>query len=242
MKFEFGPHFNLQMYAMLRFVPLLVAIVLPVGFWGYAFEASYFLALDLSPHETLHVWHYFASGGKSLLVMIVLLVVYASLKKFFTSGIHVDDMKELKAEFSAPNFRDEVTGARLAVIFSTVFWSVVYFANHLPAFASVSNIFLYVVFVNVMMFLMSIASSPQHAKGTVLVVFVLSVAICFAAGGYGAAKQAMPVMPVMQGSSSLRDDHIVQILLVNGKLHVKSTELVLPGSWGEAVKRVLGAK
>ncbi len=218
-----------------RLLPLVLAC-LPIALWGYAFEASYFAALGLSSHQVLSLWHYIASGGGLILSMLVALLVYTQLKKFFTRGIHEDDMKEVRAQISKAEFKKEIVGARIAVVISVVFWLAVYFGHSIPALSTLSSTFLYLAFVNVGLFFTCVATSPNHARFTVLLTLVLSVAVCFAAGGYGSGKQDM------LRASPIRDDFIVSVVRVDGKLVARATELVLPASWWQGAKQVLGVK
>ena len=219
---------------MLRRLFPAALLALPIAVWGYAFEASYFAALSLSSHDALKPWHYIASGGGTVLSMFVVLLVYAHLSKFFSRRIHQDDMKEVRAELKKADFKSEILGARIAMLLSLAFWLMVYFGHAIPALSTLSSLFLYLTFVNVGLFFGCIATSPNHSRFTVLFMLVLSIALCFAAGGYGAGKQDL------SRSSPLRDDYIVKIVRMNGTISAHATELVLPTSWWEGAKQLLG--
>lgn len=216
-----------------RFVLFLLILALPVGFWGYAYEASYFLALDLSPHKTLSVWHYVVSGGGLILLMLVPLLVLANLRKFFTKAIHEDDIKSLKDHLARAELSEEIKGARVAVALSAAFWLAVYFRFPLPMAGHLHSIYLYMVFVNLALFFSSIAISPPYARGSVLIAFIASVAICFSAGGYGDAVRSR------DGKDLLRDDNIVRIERLGGRPVATAKDLPLPTSWSDALLRLL---
>lgn len=219
---------------MLRRLFPLTLLLLPVTLWGYAFEASYFAALGLASHNVLKPWHYIASGSGPLLSMMVVLVIYSQLKKFFTRRVHVDDLKELREQLSKMDFKKEILGARVAVVLSVAFWLAVYFGHDTPALSTLSDTFMYLAFINVSLFFNSIATSPNHARFTVLFMLATSIAVCFAAGGYGAGINDM------KRSSPLRDDYIVKIVRANGELTATATDFTLPTSWWRGAIRLLG--
>lgn len=190
---------------MKRALLLLLPVLLPAGLWGYAYEASFFRVIGLSPHPYLTAFHYTLSGLTHLLVMVLALLVFSQLRKFFTKQIHVDDAKALRDRLAASKFSEEIRGARLAVSLSVVFWLLIYFQDSLPIPRGVGSAFLYVVFVNVMLFYTSIALSPPYSRPTINLALVVSITICFSAGGLGAGKK------FLSSRTGLRDDNIVRV-------------------------------
>lgn len=212
----------------------LLFVALPLGIWGYAYEFSYFRILGISPHETLGVWHYVVSGGALILLMLIPLLILGNLKKFFTKGIHEDDIKSIEKHLGRADFPEAIKDARLAVVFSVIFWLAVYFQPHLPIPNKTSITYLYVVFVNLAFFYSSIALSPPYSRPTVVIAFVVSVALCFSAGGIGAARNSR------DSANPLRDDHIVRIERIDGKLNAVAKAIPVPASWLTAIKRIVG--
>jgi len=190
---------------MKRALLFLLPVLLPAGLWGYAYEASFFRAIGLSSHTYLTAFHYTLSGITYLLVMVLPLLVFSQLRKFFTKQIHFDDAKVLEDHLATSKFSEEIKGARLAVALSVVFWLIVYFQKSLPIPRGVSSTFLYVVFVNVMFFYTSIALSPPYSRPTIILALVVSITICFSAGGLGAGKQ------FLSSRTGLRDDNVVRV-------------------------------
>ena len=122
----------------------------------------------------------------------------------------------------------------LAVALSVVFWFAVYFQPRLQLSGNISSIFLYMVFVNLWLFFSSIATSPPFSRATVVLAFIFSVSICFSAGGYGDARRQR------EGRNVLRDDYVVRIERVDGKLIATPSEIPLLTSWPGILKRLLG--
>jgi hypothetical protein len=218
----------------LRSVLYLLILVFPLGLWGLAFEVSYLAALDVPILGTLQPWHYFANGGVQIFTMAVTLFIYASVKKFFTEKIHADDLKLFKSAARSADFKNELLGARVAVLISIGYWLAVYFGTRVVGIPNISDVYMFMVFVNLSWFLMCIVSSPAPAKLTVITMLVLSITICFAAGGYGQAKRSLML------GSNLRDDYIVKIQRSNGRLHAKATSFPFPVTWKDAKRQFFG--
>jgi hypothetical protein len=219
---------------MKRTILFLLTIALPLGLWGYAYETSYFLALGISPLDTLNLRHYVVSGGTLIMAILIPLIVFSQLDKFFTKRIHVNDAKSMKDQLAKADFSREVKGARIAVLLSMLFWFVVYFQPRLHLPQDLSSQYFYMVFVNLMLFYSSIAISPPYSRATVIFAFVVSVAICFSAGGYGEARRQS------ESKNVLRDDHIVRIERIDGKIVAIPNDLPIPTSWLSLLKRVAG--
>lgn len=70
----------------------------------------------------------------------------------------------------------------------------------------------------------AVATSPPHARVSVILAFIISVAICFAAGGFGAAGSQQFLK-----DGAVRDDSIVRVIRPKeGKVEVEVKPLTFP--------------
>ena len=215
---------------MQRYFYIALIVAIPSALWGYAYEFFYFFALNLSPHKILNLKHYVVSGVALAIYMFVPLLALSQLKKFFSKRIHINEAKSLGDALDQTTFASEIKGARIAFIFSVVFFITAYYESIQLHSDRLSATYMCMVFVNLIMFYPSLALSPTHARISVLIGLTASIAICFAAGGYGDAARALKTKTL------LRDDFIIHIERLDGKLVVVPKEIFIPTSWGDILK------
>ena len=205
-------------------VKALVPAVLLLGLWGYAYEYSYFRALDLNVLDTLRALHFVLSAGSYIVPMLVIILIYVHLGKFFTKRVYEDDTKVILKQLESTTFEKEIFGARLAVMVSVIYWLSTVLLPKVGVDLRLGTIFLYLTFVNLQFFLPPLLLSPPHSRMSVLVAFVVSVTLCFSAGGYGFALNAK------RANEVIRDDFLVRIVRSGGAAlaTVKPTRLPIP--------------
>ena len=90
---------------------------------------------------------------------------------------------------------------------------------------AVWHVYLYMVFIVLQSFFGAMLTSPSHARVPVVLVFALSVAACFGAGGYGYAAAVQDRKP----GSILRDDLVVKVSVgIDGSFQLESKQIELP--------------
>ena len=198
----------------MKFVPskpvliALAAIALLLGFWGYCFELAYFARLGLNVHKLLTLPHFVVSGAANIVPMLIALLILANVKRFFTKSIHTDPIQQVVEELESTTFDKQLSSARLGAAFSGTFLVLVV---GLPALGLTYEIwasYQYMEFIVLQSFLGTMLTSPPHARAPVVLVFALSVAACFAGGGYGHALAGQS-----KASQVIRDDMVVKVTI-----------------------------
>ena len=182
------------------------------GVWGYAFEFAYFRFLGLWANETLSIQHFVYSGLSTVAPLLAIALLFALISKFFSRNLARDDMKEFKDQMAKSKFVQEVTGARVAFAMSLVFFILVLFDVRLGATLGLGYTFWLFSFFNMQLFTGAIYLSPPHSNASVVAAFVVSVSLCFAAGGVEHARQSA------KEATLLRDDGVVRVERVGGNL------------------------
>lgn len=192
------------------------------GAWGYAFEFAYFRFLGLSANETLSIQHFVYSGLSNVAPLLAIALLFALLSKFFSRNIKRDDMKGFKDQMAKSKFVQEITGARVAFAMSLVLLILVLFDVRLGSTLGLGYTFWLISFFNMQLFTGAIYLSPPHSKAAVVAAFVVSVSLCFAAGGVEHARQSI------KEATLLRDDAVVHVERVDGKLVATAKSVRLP--------------
>ena len=184
----------------------LLAIALLLGFWGYCYEFAYFARLRLNVHEHLELRHFVVSSASSIIPMLVVLVIYGNVKRLFSKGIHADPAKEVVEHLKTASFDQFVPFARAGAALAAIFLVAVIALPALGINFMIWHLYLYMVFVVLQSFFGAVFTSPAHARFPVLLTLALSIAACYAGGGYGHAGS-----PVSPSSGVLRDDLVVKV-------------------------------
>lgn len=204
-------------------VKILVGFLFPLAVlfaaWGYAYEFTYFITLGLNVNDVLTVNSYMVSSGRVIAFIVLSVMLFVHITKFFTKNIHEDDVATLKSRLSERSFANEIVNARISCVISVLFWLVVCFGRQIGIAEDFSHLYMYLIYVNATLFSTSLLLSPPHAKITVLLLFSVSIALCFSAGGYGNANYAM------RNEGVVRDDMVVKIINNEGELEAKAASI-----------------
>ncbi len=176
-----------------------------LGLMGFLFQVSYFYALGLAATDILDIQHYVATGAAVTLPAFVLLLLIAQFKKFFSKSIHEDDTKKIGEMLSETTFEKQILFARMSLGVSLLYALITVLAAQLGLQWPLGIVLLIFVFFNFQNFFAAILLSPKHSRFTIVFMFFVAVAICFAAGGYGVGSMARLKTGVIQ------DDFIVRI-------------------------------
>ena len=209
---------------MNRALLYLVAIACAVaGIWGYAYEFAYFTVLRIDVHEILSLQHFVASGLAVVLPMLGIALVLALLVKFFSRNAVRDDLKHFREEMKNAQFAQQLSSARFGFGLSLAYFFLVLFDVRFYAATSLGSMFWLVAFVSMQEFVGAIYVSPPHSRPAIVVAFMLSVALSFAAGGIGLARDN-----AKSENTTLRDDLVVKIQRQGGNLVATSKPVNLP--------------
>ncbi len=206
----------------------LVAVAGLFGLWGYCFEVAYFGRLKLNVHEHLGLRHFVASSAISIIPMLLALLVFRNVTRFFTKKIHVDPGKEVAEHLKSKNFEQFITFARAGASVALIFLVLVIALPAVGVGIKIWPMYLYMVFLVLEAFFGAMTTSPPHARLPIVLAFALSVAACFGGGGYGYAAS-----PDSASSGVLRDDFIAKVTKSPGgvlKVEPKSLKISLPPS------------
>lgn len=211
-------------------------LCIPLVFWGWAYEVSYFSILGLDVNKTLGLLHYIYSSLIYLAILFIVLIICTAIFKFFSKNIDRNDWSEVKEVLSKTQFIEAISDARFIFLFSLGAWLIVFFSPNIKILngpASLGHNFLFLILFNVLQFSASLYLSPPHSRVTIIVVFVLSIGICFSMGGIATARIASQIK-----ESIIRDDALVVITRENGKYVAvaKPVKIPLPNN----LKKYLG--
>lgn len=188
-----------------------------IGLLGFAFESSYFWALDLNALDFLNIKHFILSGLIEVIPLIIGLIVWSLIVKFFTKGIHENDVKNFRIAAKKLSFNHEIDWARTIFVITFIYWIWMIFLQkttaHLPGMLAISGV---LIFFNLLSFVGTYSSSPKFSQLTITFMFFLSIAFCFSAAGYGEGLFAK------QQKNTIRDDLIVNIVRVKSAIHTKA--------------------
>lgn len=187
----------------LLFLAMVLAVV--AGIWGYAYELAFFLYFNLNVHDTLGPRHFIYTGLVNIGPMFGIMLVFSLVTKFFSWNITRDDVKTIHARLAASKFSDEIVLARVAFLLSLVFMLLVVFDVRLGRENGIGYMFWFFTFLNIQLFYGSLCLSPPQSRAAVVFAFVLSVAMCFVAGGVSHARF------FSLSKTILRDDSVVQV-------------------------------
>ncbi|HWP17966.1 MAG TPA: hypothetical protein VNO84_02435 [Burkholderiaceae bacterium] len=214
----------------MKFIPskpvvlALSALVALLGFWGYCYELAYFARLKLVVHEHLGLKHFVVSSGATVIPMLVVIVIFENVKRFFSKEIYVDPRSEVSEHLKAENFEKFIVVARVGAGIAVGYLALVLALPAIGVNVAIWPMYLYMVFVVMQTFFGAVLTSPVHSYFPIALAFVISTAACFAGGGYGYANSANSA-----SKDVMRDDLVVKITRSsNGEFNVDPKELKLP--------------
>lgn len=216
----------------------LAAVALFLVVWGYFFELAYFARLGINVHKLLSLKHFVVQSASSVVPMLLALLVFSNAKRFFTKDIHSDPAKETLELLKGATFEKHVVFARHGAAIAIIFLALVIALPEFGIAAPIWHIYLYMVFMVLQSFFGAMLTSPAHARFPVMLVFMLSVAACFAGGGYGYATIPSGATP----GTLIRDDFLVTVSVgSDGKAFAEAKQISLPlppalgflEKWGE---------
>lgn len=200
------------------------AVIALLGFWGYCYELAYFARLKLIAHEHLSLKHFVVSSGATIIPMLLVILIYENVKRFFSKKIHVDPRIEVSEHLKAENFDKFMGIARAGVGIAFVFLALVLALPEIGVTLAIWSMYLYMVFIVMQMFFGAVLTSPAHSIFPIVLLFALSAAACFAGGGYGYASSGNSA-----SKDVVRDDLVVRITRSpNGEFKVEPKALDFP--------------
>jgi len=209
-------------YLKLTFIVLFIS--LPFALWGWAYEFSYFNVLGLNVFDTFTYIHYVFSGGIWVLIFFAVIVFVASIEKFFSKNIEKNDWKAVKETLAKTQFSDVIGQARVGFILSIIYLlTVIYIPSGYWFLSELGDVYLLIVLSIVQLFFAGLWLSPQHSKFAIIIIFIISIGACLAAGGIDHARASLKLKDIV------RDDYLVTITKASdGKFIAVSKPLSLP--------------
>lgn len=212
---------------------LWITIGAMIGLFGFAFESSYFWALDLNALDFLNIEHFILSGLIEVIPLVIALIVWCLVVKFFTKGIHENDVKKFRRVAKKLSFNYEIDWARTVIVITITYWIwVILFQKttaHLPGIIALSGV---LILLNLLSFVSTYSSSPKYSQPTITFMFFLSIALCFSATGYGEGIFAK------QQKITLRDDLIVNIVRVKNVIHPNAKPIKISTPLQKTLERI----
>lgn len=186
-----------------------------LGMWGYVYELAYFATLKLSVHQTLGVQHFVFSGALNVIPMLLAFLVFALFVKFFSRHVGRNDWEAFKADMAKSKFVEQMTNARIGFLLSATYFVIVLLHLDFIDDVGLLGVLWLIIFFNIQLFVGALYLSPAHSKASILVGFMIAVALCFAASGVVHARVSHEVASKFSGSV-LRDDSVVKITQQGG--------------------------
>ena len=205
-----------------------LTLCIPLVFWGWAYEVSYFYILGLDVNKIFGLLHYIYSSFIYIAILFIVLITYTVIFKFFSKNVDRNDWAEVKETLSKTEFIKAISDARFVFLLSIGAWVVVFFSANIKSLngpASLGHNFLLLIWLNILQFFASLYLSPKHSRGAIVFVFILSIGVCFSMGGIASARIANQIK-----ESVVRDDALVVITRENGKYVAvaKPVKILLP--------------
>lgn len=185
-----------------------------LALFGYAYEASFFLTLNLSPHAHLELSHYLYSGITLVLPWVVGLMVVGGLLKFFSRTVERDDVEEMQRIAKHMGFTGALSLCRLVFVIMVVFWLAVCFEPYFLDTPVLGLGFIWPILSVGSFFPICLYVAPAPARPAVFVAMVLSILLCISAVAIESARLSK------RFGTTLRNDGIVQIKLNGDKYEV----------------------
>lgn len=138
--------------------------------------------------------------------MLIAIAIFSNVTRFFTKNIHTDLNHQVVESIQSLPFDKHLPIARFGAAMALVFLVLVVGLPELGVTFEIWNTYLYMVFIVLQSFFGTMLTSPPHARMSIILVFALSGAACFAGGGYGAALAGQS-----KASQVIRDDMIVKV-------------------------------
>lgn len=143
-------------------------LCIPLAFWGWAYEVSYFSILGLDVYKTLDLLHYIYSSLIYLAIFLIVLITYAAFSKFFSKNVDKDDWAEVKEALGKTAFIETMSHARMEFLFSLVIWAIVFFSPNIRVLdwfgRALGGSFMLLIWFNIIQFFASLYLSPQHIQ------------------------------------------------------------------------------
>ncbi len=195
-----------------------------MGFWGYCFEFAYFGRLGLDVHNLLGIRHFVVSSASSIVPMLIALAIFANVKRFFTKSIHTDPGQQVVADLKSSSFDKQMSIARFGFAMSIAFLLLVVGLPSIGITYQIWHTYLYMVFIVLQSFVGAMLTSPSHARLPIIFVFAISVAACFAGGGYGYALAGKGKV-----AGVVRDDMVIKVNAgADGALSAEPKPIAIP--------------
>ena len=209
-------------YLKSSFIALFIS--LPFAFWGWAYELSYFNVLKLNVSDTFNYIHYVLSGGFWVILFLCTLLLMTAIEKFFSKNIEKNDWDAVKNSLSKTQFSDVIGHARVGFFLSISYLLIVTFVPSGFWFISdLGSLYLIIVFYVILLFFAGLWLSPNHSKFSVIIIFIISIGACLAAGGMTHARANLKLEKIV------RDDYLVTITKTkDGKFIATAKTLQLP--------------
>jgi len=157
--------------------------------------------------------------------MLLIILIFENAKRFFTKRIHSDPAKETVELIKSSTFEQQLVLARVGAALAFIFFLLVVLLPKVGITNQIWYIYLYMVFVVLQFFVGAMLTCPVHAVFPITLVFLFSVAACFAAGGYGLAAAPREIT----SSAVIRDDFVVKVSVgSDGTISAEAKPIPLP--------------
>lgn len=216
-----------------------IAAIIIIGvifsIFGFSFEYTYFKRIGFNVNDHLSYKHFIISGAQTIIPMFVLLIIFNNAKRFFSKDIYVDPNTKLNESLKKASFQNIINSARVDFGISILFALTIFLLPKIGIQWDLWTGFLYIVLMISQSFIFAMITSPSHARAPIILMFVVSISICFASGGYGYAGTSRT-----KDDGSIRDDMVVKILRQeDGGYQVNAKEIDFPFSIAGVFEKIV---
>ncbi|AXI03272.1 hypothetical protein [Aquirhabdus parva] len=212
-------------YGKTTYIILITIFLLPVLFWGMAYEFSYFyvLGIDVSNVFTglFTPFYYLYTPLSYILTLLIGMVVVTNISKFFSKNIQRDEWKNAVEQLEQLDINASILQAKTASTICFIYWVYVLLALHFGWSTRVGTVFLTMIFYCIGFFIAGFYKSNIHGRVPLILAFIISVGFCFSAGGIAIASMDKKNLGI------IRSDMVV-IVKSDGKSYTANANQITP--------------
>ncbi len=201
---------------------IVFCILIPLWWFGFAYEYSYFKQLGLVSNDYLGPRHYFYAGAYWIGQILFGLFVISSIKRFFSNDIHTNTGKETLEAVEKLGFKHAVWLFRIMVVITFVYWILSFVEFSKDWYPGMMGLLWWLFFWNLAGYVFALATGEKHTYATLTVMFVIAITLVMSANGFLYARHALRTDP-----KPFRDD-IVHIERDGDKFKVTTKSISIP--------------
>lgn len=201
---------------------IVFCILVPLWWFGFAYEYSYFRQLGLVSNDYLGSRHYLYAGAYRIGLILFGLFVIGSIKRFFSNDIYTDTGKKTLEAVEKLGFKHAVWLFRLIFVITFLYWILSFVEFSKDWYPGMIGMLWLLFFWNLMAYLFTLATGEKHTNATLTIMFVIAITLVMSASGFLYARHALRT-----DAKPFRDD-VVHIERDGDKFKVTTKSISIP--------------